>query len=75
VLDVSSTTHLTCHSPHFPEGTDTTEVRDDHCCYKRMAENFGYYHEVIQAESVAITSHNRVTGYFVSKRVLIAAEN
>lgn len=40
-----------------------------------MAENFGYYHEVIQAESVAITSHNRVTGYFVSKRVLIAAEN
>lgn len=33
-----------------------------------FAKNFGHYREVVQAEPVAVTSHNRVTGYFISRR-------
>lgn len=31
-----------------------------------FARNFGHYREVVQREPVAVTSHNRITGYFVS---------
>jgi prevent-host-death family protein len=31
-----------------------------------FSKNFGRYREVAQREPVAVTSHNRVTGYFVS---------
>ncbi|SFQ05193.1 prevent-host-death protein [Variovorax sp. 770b2] len=33
-----------------------------------FAKNFGHYREIVQAESVAVTSHNRVTGYFISRK-------
>jgi PHD/YefM family antitoxin component YafN of YafNO toxin-antitoxin module len=33
-----------------------------------FAKNFGHYREMVQAESVAVTSHNRVTGYFISRK-------
>lgn len=32
-----------------------------------FAKNFGHYREVVQTDVVAVTSHNRVTGYFVSR--------
>lgn len=31
-----------------------------------FAKNFGRYRELVQREPVAVTSHERVTGYFVS---------
>jgi PHD/YefM family antitoxin component YafN of YafNO toxin-antitoxin module len=31
-----------------------------------FSENFGRYHDVAQREPVAVTSHDRVMGYFVS---------
>lgn len=31
-----------------------------------FARNFGRYREVAQREAVAVTSHDRITGYFVS---------
>lgn len=31
-----------------------------------FSKNFGRYREVAQREPVAVTSHDRVTGYFVS---------
>ena len=31
-----------------------------------FAKNFGNYREVAQREPVAVTSHERVTGYFLS---------
>jgi hypothetical protein len=31
-----------------------------------FSKNFGYYRELVQRETVAVTSHERVTGYFVS---------
>lgn len=33
-----------------------------------FAKNFGHYCEVVQAEPVAVTSHNGVTGYFISRK-------
>ena len=33
-----------------------------------FAKNFGHYREVVQVQPVAITSHNRVTGYFISRK-------
>jgi len=33
-----------------------------------FAKNFGHCREIVQAESVAVTSHNRVTGYFISRK-------
>ena len=35
-----------------------------------FAKNFGHYCEVVQAGPVAVTSHNRVTGYFISRKEL-----
>ena len=32
----------------------------------KFARNFGQYREAIQREPVAVTSHGRTTGYFVS---------
>ena len=31
-----------------------------------FARNFGMYREIVQREPVAVTSHGRATGYFVS---------
>jgi len=31
-----------------------------------FARNFGLYREIVQREPVAVTSHGRATGYFVS---------
>jgi hypothetical protein len=31
-----------------------------------VSKNFGRYREMVQREVVAVTSHERVTGYFVS---------
>jgi PHD/YefM family antitoxin component YafN of YafNO toxin-antitoxin module len=31
-----------------------------------FSKNFGRYREMVQREAVAVTSHDRVTGYFVS---------
>ncbi len=31
-----------------------------------FSKNFGRYREMVQREPVAVTSHERVTGYFVS---------
>jgi prevent-host-death family protein len=31
-----------------------------------FARNFGQYREIAQREPVAVTSHGRVTGYFIS---------
>lgn len=31
-----------------------------------FARNFGQYREIVQREPVAVTSHGRATGYFVS---------
>jgi PHD/YefM family antitoxin component YafN of YafNO toxin-antitoxin module len=31
-----------------------------------FSKNFGQYREIAQREPVAVTSHDRVTGYFVS---------
>lgn len=31
-----------------------------------FSKNFGRYREIVQREPVAVTSHERVTGYFVS---------
>ncbi len=31
-----------------------------------FSKNFGHYREIAQREPVAVTSHERVTGYFVS---------
>lgn len=31
-----------------------------------FARNFGQYREIVQREPVAVTSHGRTTGYFVS---------
>lgn len=31
-----------------------------------FSKNFGRYREIVQRETVAVTSHERVTGYFVS---------
>ena len=31
-----------------------------------FSKNFGRYREMVQRETVAVTSHERVTGYFVS---------
>jgi prevent-host-death family protein len=31
-----------------------------------FARNFGMYREIVQRETVAVTSHGRATGYFVS---------
>lgn len=33
-----------------------------------FARNFGRYREAAQHEPIAVTSHDRVTGYFVSAR-------
>lgn len=33
-----------------------------------FARNFGWYREVAQREAVAVVSHRRITGYFVSAR-------
>lgn len=33
-----------------------------------FAKNFSHYSEVVQAESLAITGHDCVTGYFISKK-------
>ena len=33
-----------------------------------FARNFGRYREVAQHEPVAVVTHNRITGYFVSAR-------
>lgn len=33
-----------------------------------FARNFGQYREIVQREPVAVTSHGRTTGYFVSAR-------
>lgn len=33
-----------------------------------FARNFGRYREVAQREAVAVVTHNRITGYFVSAR-------
>jgi PHD/YefM family antitoxin component YafN of YafNO toxin-antitoxin module len=33
-----------------------------------FAKNFGRYREVVQAEPVEVTSHDRVTGYFISRK-------
>jgi PHD/YefM family antitoxin component YafN of YafNO toxin-antitoxin module len=30
-----------------------------------FSKNFGRYREVVQREPIAVTSHNRVTGYFI----------
>ncbi len=32
-----------------------------------FAKNFGRYRELVQREPIAVTSHERVTGYFVSE--------
>lgn len=32
-----------------------------------FSKNFGRYRELVQREAVAVTSHERVTGYFVSR--------
>jgi len=32
-----------------------------------FAKNFGRYRETVQREPIAVTAHERVTGYFVSK--------
>ncbi len=32
-----------------------------------FAKNFGRYREVVQTEAVEVTSHDRVTGYFISR--------
>jgi PHD/YefM family antitoxin component YafN of YafNO toxin-antitoxin module len=32
-----------------------------------FAKNFGRYRELVQREAIAVTSHERVTGYFVSE--------
>jgi PHD/YefM family antitoxin component YafN of YafNO toxin-antitoxin module len=31
-----------------------------------FSKNFGFYHKMVQREPVAVTSHDRITGYFVS---------
>jgi PHD/YefM family antitoxin component YafN of YafNO toxin-antitoxin module len=31
-----------------------------------FTRNFGFYREIVQREPVAVTSHGRATGYFVS---------
>lgn len=31
-----------------------------------FSKNFGQYREIVQRESIAVTSHDRVTGYFIS---------
>jgi prevent-host-death family protein len=31
-----------------------------------FTRNFGHYREIVQREPVAVTSHGRATGYFVS---------
>jgi prevent-host-death family protein len=31
-----------------------------------FARNFGQYREIVQREPIAVTSHGRATGYFVS---------
>ena len=31
-----------------------------------FARNFGQYREMVQREAIAVTAHNRVTGYFIS---------
>ena len=31
-----------------------------------FSKNFGHYREIAQREAVAVTNHNRITGYFVS---------
>ena len=31
-----------------------------------FARNFGRYREVVQREAIAVTAHDRITGYFVS---------
>ncbi len=33
-----------------------------------FSKNFGKYRETVQREPVAVTAHERVTGYFVSAR-------
>jgi len=33
-----------------------------------FARNFGKYREAAQREAVAVVTHNRITGYFVSAR-------
>jgi hypothetical protein len=33
-----------------------------------FARNFGRYREVVQRESIAVSVHDRITGYFVSTR-------
>lgn len=37
-----------------------------HVTASEFARNFGRYREAVQRESVAVTSHGRATGYFVS---------
>ncbi len=34
----------------------------------KFARNFGLYREMVQREAIAITAHDRITGYFVSAR-------
>lgn len=31
-----------------------------------FSKNFGQYREIVQREPIAVTSHDRVTGYFIS---------
>jgi PHD/YefM family antitoxin component YafN of YafNO toxin-antitoxin module len=31
-----------------------------------FARNFGRYREIVQREAIAVTAHDRITGYFVS---------
>lgn len=33
-----------------------------------FARNFGRYRELVQRETIAVKSHDRITGYFVSAR-------
>ena len=33
-----------------------------------FAKNFGRYRDMVQAEPVEVTSHDRVAGYFISKQ-------
>jgi prevent-host-death family protein len=37
-----------------------------HVAASEFARNFGRYREAVQREPVAVTSHGRATGYFVS---------
>jgi hypothetical protein len=52
----------------FAKNTENTEMIVITVPSTEFAKNFGHYREIVQAEPVAVTSHNRVTGYFISRR-------